>query len=128
VNSTDLHGSTAVVTGASRGFGRAVAVALHQAGAHVVAVARDGERLEALRTELGDRLTPVVADAADPVVAGTILAVPAILGAQSATDPTKMLQIFSAPIKTDGGTFQVVILNDRTALRGAAWHAQTLRA
>jgi len=73
VNSTDLHGSTAVVTGASRGFGRAVAVALHQAGAHVVAVARDGERLEALRTELGDRLTPVVADAADPMVAGTIL-------------------------------------------------------
>jgi len=65
VSTTDLHGSTAVVTGASRGFGRAVAIALHQAGAEVVAVARDGERLEALRAELGDRLTPVVADAAD---------------------------------------------------------------
>lgn len=34
--------------------------------------------------------------------------------AQSPTDPAKMLQIFSSPIKTDGGTFQVIILNDRT--------------
>jgi NADP-dependent 3-hydroxy acid dehydrogenase YdfG len=73
VSTTDLAGSAAVVTGASRGFGRAVAVALHQAGAEVVAVARDGERLEALRAELGDRVTPVVADAADPVVAGRVL-------------------------------------------------------
>jgi hypothetical protein len=41
-------------------------------------------------------------------------AAPSILMAQSATDPAKMLQIFSAPIKTDGGPFQVIILNDRT--------------
>jgi hypothetical protein len=36
------------------------------------------------------------------------------IAAQSPTDPAKMLQIFSSPIKTDGGTFQVIILNDRT--------------
>jgi NAD(P)-dependent dehydrogenase (short-subunit alcohol dehydrogenase family) len=65
--------STALVTGASRGFGRAVASALHAAGAEVVAVARHGEPLAALRDELGDRLIPVVADAADPVVAGTLI-------------------------------------------------------
>jgi hypothetical protein len=41
-------------------------------------------------------------------------ALPAVMGAQSANDPAKMLQIFSAPLKTDGGTFQVIILNDRT--------------
>jgi hypothetical protein len=41
-------------------------------------------------------------------------ALPAMIAAQNAADPAKMLQIFSAPIKTDGGTFQVVILNDRT--------------
>ena len=41
-------------------------------------------------------------------------AAPAMLGAQSATDPAKMLQIFSAPLKTDNGQFQVIILNDRT--------------
>jgi hypothetical protein len=39
---------------------------------------------------------------------------PSMLAAQSATDSAKMLQIFSAPIKTDGGQFQVIILNDRT--------------
>jgi len=37
-----------------------------------------------------------------------------IVAAQSATDPAKMVQVFSSPIKTDGGQFQVVILNDRT--------------
>jgi hypothetical protein len=41
-------------------------------------------------------------------------ALPAVIGAQSATDPAKMVEIFSQPIKTDGGTFQVTILNDRT--------------
>jgi NAD(P)-dependent dehydrogenase (short-subunit alcohol dehydrogenase family) len=61
------------VTGASRGFGRATAVALHDAGAHVVAVARDAERLRQFRSELGGSLTTVAADAADPVVAGTLI-------------------------------------------------------
>jgi NAD(P)-dependent dehydrogenase (short-subunit alcohol dehydrogenase family) len=64
---------TALVTGASRGFGRAIAAALHADGARVVAVARSAERLETLRNELGDRLIPVVADATDPVVAGTLV-------------------------------------------------------
>lgn len=73
MSNTDLPGTTAVVTGASRGFGRAIAVALHQAGADVVAVARDRQKLDALHAELGERLTPVVADAADPVVAGRVL-------------------------------------------------------
>ena len=48
------------------------------------------------------------------VVVIAACALTAVMGAQSATDPSKMLQIFSAPIKTDGGTFQVIILNDRT--------------
>jgi NAD(P)-dependent dehydrogenase (short-subunit alcohol dehydrogenase family) len=64
---------TALVTGASRGFGRAVAAALHADGARVVAVARSAGQLESLRNELGDRFIPVVADATDPVVAGTLV-------------------------------------------------------
>jgi len=68
-----LSGTTALVTGASRGFGRAIAVALHEAGANVVAVARNAERLDALRHELGGSLATVVADVADPVVAGTVI-------------------------------------------------------
>ena len=70
---TKLEGTTALVTGASRGFGRATAVALHQAGADVVAVARDPERLAGLRDELGGSLVTVAADVTDPVVAGTLL-------------------------------------------------------
>ena len=35
-------------------------------------------------------------------------------GAQSAADPAKMVQMFSAPVKLDGANMQVIILNDRT--------------
>jgi len=68
-----LTGTTALVTGASRGFGRAIAVAVAHEGAHVVGVARDHERLASLQAELGPEFTPVAADAADPVVAGGLI-------------------------------------------------------
>jgi NAD(P)-dependent dehydrogenase (short-subunit alcohol dehydrogenase family) len=68
-----LSGTNAIVTGASRGFGRGIAAALTQAGAHVVGVARDAGALEGVREQLGAAFTPVVADAADPVVAGQMI-------------------------------------------------------
>ncbi len=70
---TDLTGRSAVVTGASRGFGRAIATALAGAGAAVAGVARDRAALDDLHAELGDSFTPVTADAADPVVAGQLI-------------------------------------------------------
>jgi NAD(P)-dependent dehydrogenase (short-subunit alcohol dehydrogenase family) len=73
MSSQDLSGTTAIVTGASRGFGRAVAEALSHAGANVVGVARDAARLAEVRARLGDTFTPVVGDAADPVVAGQLI-------------------------------------------------------
>ena len=69
----ELSGSTALVTGASRGFGHGIAIALAGAGASVVGVARDRARLEEVRAQLGDGFTPVAADAADPVVAGQLI-------------------------------------------------------
>jgi len=69
----EVSGTTALVTGASRGLGRGIAVALAQAGANVVGVARDRGRLEELRAQLGDVFIPVVADAADPVTAGELI-------------------------------------------------------
>jgi NADP-dependent 3-hydroxy acid dehydrogenase YdfG len=71
--STQELSGTALVTGASRGFGRAIAIALASRGAHVVGVARDRARLEELGAQLGGTFTPVVADATDPVVAGQLL-------------------------------------------------------
>jgi NAD(P)-dependent dehydrogenase (short-subunit alcohol dehydrogenase family) len=73
MSAKDLSGTTAIVTGASRGFGRGVAVALHAAGAHVVGIARDRAPLDELRAELGGAFTPVAADAADPVAAGSLI-------------------------------------------------------
>ena len=66
----ELSGTTALVTGASRGFGRAIAIALSKHGAHVAGVARDPGRLEELHQQLGGTFTPV---AADPVVTGQLL-------------------------------------------------------
>ena len=61
-----LAGTTVVVTGASRGFGRAIAVSLVEEGAHVVGVARNVALLSELRAQLGEAFTPEVADVADP--------------------------------------------------------------
>ncbi len=48
----DLSGQTALVTGASRGIGRAIALGLAQAGARVVLMSRDRRSLEAVADEL----------------------------------------------------------------------------
>ncbi|MGO8958610.1 MAG: SDR family oxidoreductase [Streptosporangiaceae bacterium] len=68
-----LEGTTALVTGASRGFGRAIATALSQAGASVVGVARSAPGLQELAAEADGSVTAEVADATDPVVAGQLL-------------------------------------------------------
>jgi NAD(P)-dependent dehydrogenase (short-subunit alcohol dehydrogenase family) len=68
-----IAGTTALVTGASRGFGRGIATALSKEGANVVGLARDRGPLDDLRAELGESFTPVQADAADPMVAGALI-------------------------------------------------------
>ncbi|MBT2526360.1 SDR family NAD(P)-dependent oxidoreductase [Streptomyces sp. ISL-99] len=60
---------TAVVTGAGRGFGRAIAAALVGAGINVVGIARGERELSAVREELGEGFTPVAADATDEELA-----------------------------------------------------------
>ena len=62
---TDLTGKTALITGASKGLGKAMAVALAEAGASIALVARDAEKLETVRSELesaGGRAKAFIAD------------------------------------------------------------------
>jgi NAD(P)-dependent dehydrogenase (short-subunit alcohol dehydrogenase family) len=73
MTTTELAGSTAIVTGAGRGFGRGIATTLAGAGAHVVGVARTRAELDEVRDELGDTFTPVTADAADPATAARLV-------------------------------------------------------
>ena len=57
-----LDGRVAIVTGASRGLGAAMARALHEAGAAVALVARSAEPLGKLADELGERAVAIAAD------------------------------------------------------------------
>lgn len=64
----NLSGRTALVTGASRGIGRAIAYGLARAGAHVIAVARTAGALEELDDAIraaGGKATLVPADLAE---------------------------------------------------------------
>lgn len=59
----DLRGKTAVITGGSRGIGRAIAAALLAEGASVTLVARDAAGLEEAQAALGsDRAAVLAAD------------------------------------------------------------------
>jgi NAD(P)-dependent dehydrogenase (short-subunit alcohol dehydrogenase family) len=57
-----LSGRRTLVTGATGGLGRAVAVAFSREGARLALLARDPDRLDALRAELDGEATTVAAD------------------------------------------------------------------
>lgn len=50
----DLAGKAALITGASKGLGRAMALALSGAGARIALVSRDRARLESVQREIAD--------------------------------------------------------------------------
>jgi len=67
-----LSGRTALVTGASRGIGRAVAARFREAGAWVAMVARGEAALRAAADELGGHAVP--ADVSDPASVNRLVA------------------------------------------------------
>jgi 3-hydroxy acid dehydrogenase/malonic semialdehyde reductase len=75
---TTTHPATVLVTGASSGFGEAIARRFAAAGARVVATARRSDRLKALAGDLGPQVLPVTLDVRDrAAVAETIGGLPA---------------------------------------------------
>jgi 3-oxoacyl-[acyl-carrier protein] reductase len=60
-----LKGRVALVMGASRGLGRAIAAALAREGARVAIASRTRESIEAAAAEIDGEVMPFVADAAD---------------------------------------------------------------
>lgn len=61
LKSMSLEGKTAIVTGAGKGIGRAIAVAMAEAGANVMLVARTAADLEQVQAEIGNSRTSFVA-------------------------------------------------------------------
>jgi short-subunit dehydrogenase len=68
---SSLTGSRALVTGASRGIGAAIARSLDRDGARVALVARDLAGLEAVAAGLRDAVV-IPADLADPAAPGAV--------------------------------------------------------
>jgi short-subunit dehydrogenase len=69
-----LQGTTALLTGATGGIGRAIALALHDRGAHVLLSGRRAEQLEEVRVRLGQGADTLPADLADPDAAAELAA------------------------------------------------------
>jgi NADP-dependent 3-hydroxy acid dehydrogenase YdfG len=149
VSPAPLAGRSAVVAGASRGIGLAVAEALHRAGAHVVRLARTlGDAEEERRTDLACDLTKADAvaratgrllaarGAPDVLVlaAGTFLLKP--LGDTTAAEfaeqlasnlagPFALLRAFVGPMRERGSGLVVTIgsIADHLPLPGNAAYA-----
>ena len=66
MQANSLEGRTALVTGASRGIGAAIALALDRAGARVALAARSVDALDAVAAQLGNESVVLVTDLADP--------------------------------------------------------------
>ena len=66
--------ATAIITGGSKGLGRALTAAFHDLGWRVVTDGRDPAALERLRAEVGDDVITVAGDVTDPAHRDALLA------------------------------------------------------
>ncbi|MDX8350658.1 SDR family oxidoreductase [Cognatiyoonia sp. IB215446] len=85
----DLHGKTAIVTGASRGIGEAAARHLAALGAHVILAARSKDRIEAISNDIcdaGGQSTALATDVAESEAVAALV--------QTAIDQTGRLDLF----------------------------------
>lgn len=69
----ELDNQVVLVTGASRGLGKAICMYLADEGASVVAVARSRGSLEELSTHAPERIYPIVCDMSDKTTVATLV-------------------------------------------------------
>ncbi|MCW2752333.1 MAG: 3-hydroxy-2-methylbutyryl-CoA dehydrogenase [Aeromicrobium sp.] len=125
-----LKGISAAVTGGSGGLGSAVARALHEAGATVVAIDQNASKLEDLRAELGDRLIPAEADVLDSagldaaldhaIAAGPLRLVVAAHGGSGVAERIVNKAGEPAPLENFAGTIQTYLTGTYNVVRLAA--------
>jgi 3-oxoacyl-[acyl-carrier protein] reductase len=117
-----LEGQVAVVTGASRGIGRAIAETLARGGATIIATARNADSVRSWAVDAGEiaeRIKPTALDVTDRAQCGAI--VEAIIEAHERLD----ILVNNAGITKDGLLMSMedddfdAVLN--TNLRGAFW-------
>lgn len=104
--SATMHQHTAFVTGATSGFGLAIAHRLANAGARVVVAGRRRDRLEALSAEFGGLGHPLELDISDRSAVGT-----AIAGLPAEFRNLTIL-VNNAGLGTDRGPSQTASLDD----------------
>ena len=117
----DLRNKTVLVTGASRGLGRALAQRLADAGARVVLVARDARELEAAAEAIrrsGGRAFAVAADVGDKEAAHRIAgraaalagAVDVVVHNASTLGPVPLAPLLDTPCEDFEQAFAVNVL------------------
>jgi len=125
VSRFDLHGRTALVTGASAGFGRHFARVLAAAGATVAVAARRRDLLDALVAEIaatGNCAVAVELDVTDGAsITAAFDAVSAALGPVEVVVNNAGISILKPPLELDETEWDAVV---NTNLRGAWLVAQ----